>query len=201
MKQLRQITGLTQEELAMFLKVTRSSLNQFELGKRPLDSSTSILLAGLLQDLLNMEKAPNAQPLPADIQAVVQAAEQEAADKMILQKITWMQALKTAEKNLAAMQARAKRLKNWLILIDRKLTNPAPGPVGDWQSNCFETFKTKALEELLNCHEPVQVETAIKIAAIKASLRELKRIKRVANLAMRMAKSGLAQNRANAATP
>ncbi|MDB5203920.1 MAG: hypothetical protein JWQ27_3329 [Ferruginibacter sp.] len=182
MKQLRQKAGLTQEDLAMFLNVSRAKLNMVEMGRRSLEPSALILLAELFTDLQKLENGSDASALPQDIQEIRGDNEKQAVAQMKIREKAWLYSVQKQEKNLADMQAMAAQLKNWLIVIERKLQHPAPGPASEWQTKCFANFKVKARDQLMACDEPMQLEASIKIAALKASIREWRKIKRKKNL-------------------
>ncbi|MDB5200683.1 MAG: hypothetical protein JWQ27_92 [Ferruginibacter sp.] len=178
MKRFRAKTGLSQTELAMYLHIPRTTLNMTERGSRELDSSSFLLLSRLLARLEELEATAVLPGLSADIrQALQQNQEQSVLLNSSLDK-QYKYALQKEEKHLAEMKAEEQRLKRWLIVIDEQLADSSLAASGEWQSGSLLLFKSKALEQLLQCSEPVQAEAALKIARLKASVSELRKIRK-----------------------
>lgn len=107
---IRDIIGFTQEELAMWLGVTRSKLAKFELGEGVLPKTATLLLAELLD---HMEKSERKEVLLANdmTQPIVN---KEQLDKLL--KENQYQLEKTSRKINTIQRKQSSKFKALLLL-------------------------------------------------------------------------------------
>ncbi|WP_298140580.1 helix-turn-helix domain-containing protein [Flavobacterium sp.] len=106
METLRKLLGVTQEELALLLKVTRSQLSMYELGKRDLPLAAKKQLTEMLQHVKETtlaEKVTNG--LMKEDVLLKKAIVVELLQNTIYQQIKVERALKKYEKKYTTGQA------------------------------------------------------------------------------------------------
>lgn len=105
---LTSLLGLTQDDLALILKVNRTTFSMYELGSRPLPLASTQLLAEMIQYVCSPELAAKTTAHPADQLAQKQKAVQKMLKENVYQqmatarKITSVEAKYTAK--LKALQ-------------------------------------------------------------------------------------------------
>lgn len=162
MKTLRSQWGLTQEELAALIGVTRGLLSMYESGRRQLPTPASIRLAELhllLQQPATIKAVPAAlqkreAALLAKTEKQLNARAQRAA----------MEAARAA-RLLDKMQERYRLLQQKMLLIQAALPTAPPDTL---QKTALLYMEAKLMDEMERCAPARQALVAYKRAACTA---------------------------------
>ncbi|MGH2667472.1 helix-turn-helix domain-containing protein [Flavobacterium sp.] len=116
---IKNTIGLTQDEMAMLLGVTRSQWSMYEIGKRSLPLEATKQLAGILQHLQNAKATSDA------IQKVT-TAEQKKNREWLEQEYTSLQYKKAVlDRKIAAMETKRAEGFAALEVVDYLANHPA----------------------------------------------------------------------------
>lgn len=161
MKNFRKQWGLTQEELAALIGVTRGVLAMYESGRRQLPVAAGIKLGELQVQLLSAQKARQ----PATLQQR-QAVQLSRAEKQLNDKArrAALEAARTT-RLLDTMRQRYQQLQQKMTLI--QLTLPAALP-GSLQKTALLYMEAKLMDELERCAPARQALVAYKLSACRA---------------------------------
>jgi transcriptional regulator with XRE-family HTH domain len=137
---IRDVLGVTQEEMAMLLKITRSQLSMYELGKRDLPADAKIKVAEMLQHVQESGSKSTAN-LPI-VKAQERKKENRVAELLLDNKYKQLvldKKIKAVEKKYAA-NLTAIRLAGYLE--NQTIKNPTQ------ENQLLNGIKAKALTEI-----------------------------------------------------
>jgi transcriptional regulator with XRE-family HTH domain len=137
---IREILGITQEDLAAILKITRTQLSMYEIGKRELPSSAMIQLAEILRYL--KEDASKSAETTSLLK--VQAIQKEETLEEMRKENHFKQLV--LEKKLNVLEKKYKA--NFSAFQLTKYLEKQDTENGKLESQLLKTIERKALAEL-----------------------------------------------------
>jgi transcriptional regulator with XRE-family HTH domain len=137
---IREILGITQEDLAAILKITRTQLSMYEIGKRELPSSAMIQLAEILRYL--KEDASKSAETTSLLK--VQAIQKEETLEEMRKENHFKQLV--LEKKLNVLEKKYKA--NFSAFQLTKYLEKQDTENGKLESHLLKTIERKALAEL-----------------------------------------------------
>lgn len=158
MKNFRKQWGLTQEELAALIGVTRGLLSMYESGRRQLPTPASIKLA----ELYLLLQQPSTSKLRSALQQR-QLAQQTKTAKLLNDRAgkAAMEAARAA-RVLNNMRQRYKQLYQKMQLVQAALPTAAPGSL---QKSALLYMESKLMDAMDRCSPARQAWVAYKRAA------------------------------------
>lgn len=162
MKNFRKQWGLTQEELAALIGVTRGLLSMYESGRRQLPTAASTRLGKLH---LLLQQPPAGKVLSASLQQRQQAQQTKTA--MLLSKRAAKAAMEAARatRMLDKMQRRYGQLQQKVLLIQAMLPTAPPDSL---QNATLLYMEAKLMDALERCAPARQALVVYKLEACKA---------------------------------
>lgn len=164
---IREQLGITQEELALLLKVTRSQLAMYELGKRDLPVAAKKQLSELL--LFVMEQSATkkvAKSAMKEETLLKKSIVEELLQTNILQKLKAGRALEQLEKKLKEGQASL----NLISFLEKKTAKK------EQQTDLvLESMKTKSLKVVNQSNLAVVTKLQIQQEVLEAEKKVLER--------------------------
>ena len=160
---LRSALGITQDEMAMLLGVTRGQWSMFELGRRPLPLPSSLLLTEMLLHLQSPQFI--VKPVPRKQQALQQWLERALRENEY-QRVKLARTLAVIEKKQAAQE----RLCGLIDYLDDRESKTGKGlafPHRDAVSKTAAADYDSVLLELLMKKEMLEFEKTLLESRIK----------------------------------
>jgi transcriptional regulator with XRE-family HTH domain len=163
-KHTRQIFGMTQQQLADYLSVTRSLLALVEQGRRHLPTAAILKMATLEQSL------------QSNLPYKAESLQKQAAKDMAQIKTHAKKCLQKAEREkarLLLLQQKHQRCMQALVAMGQlQQTNLAKK-----DSLLLELLETKTLKKMNRCGYAVQVVMQLRIAALEHEAAQAGRMK------------------------
>ncbi|MCF3112068.1 helix-turn-helix transcriptional regulator [Niabella sp. CC-SYL272] len=159
MKTLRSQWGLTQEELAALIGVTRGLLSMYESGRRQLPTPASIRLA----ELYLLLQQPSTSKLHSTALQQRQLEQQTKTAKLLNDRAgkAAMEAARAA-RVLDNMQQRYEQLSQKMLLVQAALPTAVPGSL---QKTALLYMESKLMDAMDRCSPARQAWVAYKRAA------------------------------------
>ena len=158
-KNIRALLGITQEDLAMLLKVTRSQLAMYELGKRDLPAAAKVQLTAMLQHVQNSASQKTA-PEP-HVQKHTQLSKQNITELVAINKHNQ----KILEKKIQKMEQKYATNLSIVKLVRHLEHKNDENTIDD--NHLLKSIKAKALKEIDKHGLHVQTHHHIKRATLQ----------------------------------
>jgi transcriptional regulator with XRE-family HTH domain len=168
---IRNLIGVTQEEMAALLHISRSQWALYELGLRGLPKGARPLFAELVAQIIPNEKEKKSLPLPTPLQLKQQ---QHKLEKLVgdieYQQRAIAKKMAAVEKQQAAQQRATKGLD---FLNSRRAKDVAPTPVHNQVAMKARVILEKDYAGMLMLHEIDLEVLAFKMKLVESKMREI----------------------------
>lgn len=166
-KAIREYFGLTQEDMAMLLGVTRSQYSLFELGKRNLPRVVKLELVSMLSYV--KEVNPNTIIIEKNDIAQLQEKQKMWKEELIINQ----HKQKILEEKIQRMEKKYNSSKATLVLADYLEKNKK---FKDYRDALANSFRDKALRNIQENNLSIQEKHKVELENLKNSQKKIKSI-------------------------
>lgn len=172
-KAIREYFGLSQEDMAMLLQVTRSQYSLFELGKRSLPTKVKLELASMLSYL--KETSYNDKTTPKQNKEQLAERQKMWKEELIINQ----HKQKILEEKIQRMEKKHEAAKATLLLADYLDKNKN---FKDYRDTLASSFRSKALSDIEKNNIHLQEKHKMQLENLKHFNEEIQKIIKSANL-------------------
>ena len=176
---IRKKLGVTQEQLASVLHISRSYLAHVESGKRNLASVHGLMLANMFSQFEDLEAGSQISYRSPETKLFLNAEYKKILPNMEALERDFRLKIKHLRKELAEMKERASNAEHAIIVFSTVIKDLEEKASADEKTarmiTGFDLFKQQAYDNLLTCWEPEQAKLHGKIEAIAGEAKALRR--------------------------
>ena len=160
--------GLNQQQIALWLGISRSLVAHYERETRSLPTSAVLQLARLEILIDNMQQAKRTGTTKYEIHP--SSAERHIQTQKVLQQHAEICSYKAEKmrKELTDLQIMHKQTLEWLQVLENMLADPASAAYDKMELLWLQVQQRQALKKLGQCDEAAQLKARVKIESLEA---------------------------------
>lgn len=178
--EVRRKLGVTQEQLALILGISRANVSLAELGTRFHGSESSLWLANMYMEFYELETGSRSAYRSLETRLFLNEAYRKVLPVMKTQEQDCRRRLKELKQELTALKQLARDSEHAIIVLTTAVgrlqeDGTALTKQQERQIAGINLLKQKAYDRLLTCWEPEQAKLQAKIEALTGEARALQR--------------------------